>query len=190
MLMTGTETVFRHAPASAISRAALVGWLAWSLFILAAGAVSTIALLDRYRGYCAGPGEAGRDWAFELFPFAQTCVVTGVATTNAPMASFQTAVVYLLLLVALTSTILNLIRSGIRNLPRLALSLVVAQFTGIALAAIVVLIQVMTNEAPPPLNGIDLGLVWKVVLALGVAAAVTAAAFSISALVKLGKTSP
>ena len=51
------------------------------------------------------------------------------------MASFQTAVVYLLLLVALTSTILNLIRSGIRNLPRLALSLMVAQFTGIALAA-------------------------------------------------------
>jgi hypothetical protein len=187
MLMTRTEAPSRLASASVTTRTALVGWSAWCLFILSAGIVAAAALLDRYRGYCPGPGETGRDWAFELFPFGQTCVVAGMETAAAPMMIIQTAAVSLLLIVALAATVVILAKSRGRRMTLLALSLIVAQLASVVLAGVVLLFQLVTNDAPPPLNGVELGLVWNLLVALGATTAITAIAFGITTLVKLGK---
>lgn len=52
-------------------RPTVIGWVAWCLFIVSVFVVSTNAGRDRYTGVCPGPGEGGRDWVFELFPFVQ-----------------------------------------------------------------------------------------------------------------------
>lgn len=182
------ETPSRKAPEPVTTRTAPAGWVAWGLFILTAVMVTATALIDRYRGYCPGPGEAGRDWAFELIPFGQTCVVEGLATLTGPVAIVQTVVIYLTLVVALSASAFVLASSRFGTASRLARSLVIAQVASVVLAGVVVIVQLMVNDSPPALVGVDLGLVWNLVLAFAVATAISVITFLISTFVKLGRT--
>ena len=54
--------------------------------------------------------------------------------------------------------------------------------------SVVVIVQLMTNDSPPPLVGVDLRLVWNSVLAFAAATAISVISFLISTFVKLGRT--
>ncbi|MFJ2533763.1 hypothetical protein [Microbacterium maritypicum] len=167
-------------------RPTVIGWVAWCLFILSVFVVSTNAGRDRYAGVCPGPGEGGRDWVFELFPFAQTCVVRGVFPPVTVAAMIQTVVVYVSLLVALVATVRLLTMGRFRELPRGAM-LISAQAAGILLTGAMLLVQRDSALQPPGAGGVNVGLVWGAAVALGLATAVTVIVFVFVSLVNLGR---
>lgn len=168
-------------------RPTVIGWVAWCLFILSVFVVSTNAGRDRYAGVCPGPGEGGRDWVFELFPFAQTCVARGVFLPVTVAAVIQTVVVYVSLLVALVATVRLLTVGPFRELPRGATVLIAAQAAGILLTGAMLLVQLDSALQPPGAGGVNVGLVWGAAVALGLATAVTVIVFVFVSLVNLGR---
>lgn len=168
-------------------RLTVIGWVAWCLFILSVFVVSTNAGRDRYTRVCPGPGEGGRDWVFELFPFAQTCVVRGVFLPVTVADVIQTVVVYVSLLVALVATAHLLTARRFRELPRGATLLITAQAAGILLTGAMLLVQLDSALQPPGAGGVNVGLLWGAAVALGLAAAVTVIVFVFVSLVNLGR---
>ena len=177
----------RRSPISATARAAIAGWAAWCLFLAFAGVVTANALRDRYTGTCLGPGEGGRDWVFELLPFAQTCVVLGVPPPLAASAVIQTVVIALALVVGLAATAYLLTRGPLRELPRLAASLIIAQAAGIALAGVTFVVRHDARE-PSVAGGADVGFVGDTIIALIAASVLTVVLFTVTGLVGLGRT--
>ena len=168
-------------------RPTVIGWVAWCLFILSVFVVSTNAGRDRYTGVCPGPGEGGRDWVFELLPFAQTCVARGVFLPVTVADVIQTVVVYVSLLVALVATVRLLTVGRFRELRRGATLLIAAQAAGILLTGAMLLVQLDSALQPPGAGGVNVGLVWGAAVALGLAAAVTVIVFVFVSLVNLGR---
>lgn len=186
MAMTQTTPTSRRSP---LSVAITAGWLAWCLFIFSTVIATSAALLERYSGVCAGEGSTVRNWAFELFPFAQVCVQSGTTFVLTIGAVTQTAVIYLSLLVSIAATAVILTRRRFRDLPRTAVFLLVAQAAGVVLAGFTFLIRQITDSAPPPLIGADLGRIWSIAVALGVGTALMVFIIAAITLVRLGRTS-
>lgn len=168
-------------------RPTVIGWVAWCLFILSVFVVSTNAGRDRYTGVCPGPGEGGRDWVFELFPFAQTCVARGVFLPVTVADVIQTVVVCVSLLVALVATVRLLTVGRFRELRRGSTVLIAAQAAGILLTGAMLLVQLDSALQPPGAGGVNVGLVWVAAVALGLATAVTVIVFVFVSLVNLGR---
>lgn len=168
-------------------RPTVIGWVAWCLFILSVFVVSTNAGRDRYTGVCPGPGEGGRDWVFELFPFAQTCVARGVFLPVTVADVIQTVVVCVSLLVALVATVRLLTVGRFRELRRGSTVLIAAQAAGILLTGAMLLVQLDSALQPPGAGGVNVGLVWGAAVALGLATAVTVIVFVFVSLVNLGR---
>lgn len=183
--MTRRDAAYQRRSAA---RVAIIGWVAWCCFIVTAGVVTGTASLDRYRGVCPGPGERARDWAFELFPFAQTCVVDGMASVPRAGAVIQTAVVALSLFLALAVTTLLLSRRRLGELPPAAALLLIAQAAGIILAGAILLAQPASDLAVSAEGGFNVGLAWTVSVALGLATAITIVVFGVLTFVRLGRS--